>query len=138
MPIAKPIPVPNEDSAPFWDAAKRGEFRLQQCDDCGAVRFPPAVMCPECNSLAAQWKPVSGRGKVYSYVVFHRAYHPAFKEDLPYAVACIELEEGPRLLANVVGIPPDQVRCEMAVEMFLQDAAEGMRIPQFRPVGAQR
>lgn len=134
MSTAKPLPIPNEDSQPFWDAARRGEFLLQHCDDCGAVRFPPAVICPECSSLAASWKPVSGRGKVWSYVVFHRAYHPAFKEELPYAVACVELAEGPRLLTNVVGIAPDALRCEMPVELFLEDAADGMKIPKFRVV----
>ena len=131
-PVTKPVPIPNEDSQAFWDAAKRGVFLVQQCTECGAYRFPPQAICTECSSLASEWKPVSGKGKVWSYVVFHRAYHPAFKEEIPYAVACIELDEGPRLLANVRGIAPDKLRCEMRVEAILEDAADGVRIPNFR------
>ena len=131
---AKPVPVPNEDSKPFWDAANRGELMLQQCRDCGASRFPPAPICPECSCLDAQWRAVSGRGKVWSFVVFHRAYHPGFKDELPYAVACIELVEGPRLLSNVTGIAPQELRCETPVEVYFEAIGQGMRLPKFRVV----
>jgi uncharacterized OB-fold protein len=133
---AKPVPVPTEDSKPFWDAANRGELALQRCRQCGESRFPPSVICPECSSLESDWTAVSGRGKVYSYVVFHRAYHPSFKDDIPYAVACIELEEGARLLGNVTGIAPDQLKCEMPVEVWFEDIGGGKRLPKFRVTGA--
>lgn len=133
MTNGKPVPVPSEDSKPYWEAAGRGELKLQRCLDCGAFRFPPAVLCPECSSRSAEWTAVSGRGKVYSYVVFHRAYHPAFAADLPYAVACIELEEGPRLLSNVVGVGPDGIRCDMPVEVVFEPVSGEISLPKFRP-----
>ena len=132
MAYSKPVPVPSEDSKPFWDAAKKGQLQLQHCLDCGAYRFPPSVLCPECNSMSSEWTAVSGRGKVYSFVVFHRAYHPGFAGDLPYAVACIELEEGPRLLSNIVGIPPEQVRCDMPVEVVFEEITPDISLPKFR------
>lgn len=133
MTNGKPVPVPSEDSKPYWEAAGQGELKLQRCLDCGAFRFPPAVLCPECSSRSAEWTAVSGRGKVYSYVVFHRAYHPAFAADLPYAVACIELEEGPRLLSNVVGVGPDGIRCDMPVEVVFEPVSGEISLPKFRP-----
>ena len=76
---------------------------------------------------------VSGRGKVFSFVTFHRVYHPAFEGEVPYVVALIELEEGPRLLSNVVGIPVDQVRCEMPVKVVFDDVASDVTVPKFTP-----
>ncbi len=130
----KPIPSPSEDSKPFWAGAKRHELCLQRCQSCGAFRFPPAPLCPECTALGGEWTKVSGKGKVYSFVVFHRAFHKAFEKDLPYAVAVIELAEGPRLLSNIVGIPPDQVRCDMPVELVFEDITADVSLPKFKPV----
>lgn len=134
MDYAKPIPVPSEETQPFWQAASRGELMLQRCSGCGASRFPPGIICPECSSLEFEWKAVSGRGKIWSFVIFHRAYHPAFKGDLPYAVAYVELDEGPRLLSNIEGIDPGQIRCDMPVEVFFEDIGGDMRLPKFRPL----
>ena len=131
--MTRPVPVPSEDSKPFWEATRKGELRLQRCLDCGSFRFPPGVLCPECSSASSEWMPVSGRGKVHSFVVFHRAYHPAFAQDLPYAVACVELEEGPRLLSNIVGVEPAQIRCDMAVEVLFEKVSEEISLPKFRP-----
>ncbi len=132
MAYSKPVPVPSEESKPFWEAASKGQLQLQHCLDCGAHRFPPGVLCPECSSTATEWTSVSGRGKVYSFVVFHRAYHPGFEGELPYAVACIELEEGPRLLSNIVGIPADRVRCDMPVEVVFEAITPDISLPKFR------
>ncbi|MBI2369710.1 MAG: OB-fold domain-containing protein [Deltaproteobacteria bacterium] len=131
----KPLPVPSEDSGPFWEACRRHELCLQRCEACGRFRFPPAILCPECHSLAFQWAPVSGRGKVWSFVVFHRAYHPGFAEELPYTVAWIELEEGARVISNVVGCRPDEVRCDMSVEVGFEDVTPEVTLPKFRPRG---
>lgn len=133
MTPSKPIPTPSEDSKPFWEATRNGELRLQSCLDCGSYRFPPGVLCPECSSTSSEWVPVSGRGRVHSFVVFHRAYHPAFANDLPYAVACVELEEGPRLLSNIVGVETARIRCDMAVEVLFEKINEEISLPKFRP-----
>jgi uncharacterized OB-fold protein len=132
MAYSKPVPVPSEESKPFWEAARKGQLQLQHCLGCGAYRFPPSVLCPECSSTSFCWTQVSGRGKVYSFVVFHRAYHPGFAEELPYAVACIELEEGPRVLSNIVGIPAGQVRCDMPVEVVFEEITPEISLPKFR------
>ena len=129
---SKPLPQPTPQSQPFWDACAKRELQLQRCDDCRAWRFPPADRCPECLSARSQWTRTSGRGRVYSFVVFHRAYHPAFADELPYAVALVELEEGPRLLANIVDCPIDCVRCEMPVEVVFDDVAPATTLYRFK------
>jgi uncharacterized OB-fold protein len=136
MAYTKPIPIVIDENRPFWEATKRNELLLQCCRDCGAYRFPPNILCVECSSTACDWKPVSGRGKVYSFVIFHRAYHPGFADELPYAVACIELAEGPRLMSNIVGIPPDQVRCDMPVEVVFEEITDEISLPKFKAASA--
>ena len=129
----KPLPIPSQLSEPFWSACKNHELKIQRCRSCGVFRFPPAILCPECLSREVEWKKVSGKGKVFSFVVYRRLYHPAFEADLPYTVAVIELEEGARLLSNVVGIPPEQVTCDMHVEVVFEDVTPEMTLPKFRP-----
>jgi uncharacterized OB-fold protein len=129
----KPLPVPSELSRPFWEACRRHELLVQRCLSCGTVRFPPAILCPECLSEEAEWKKSSGKGKVFSFVVFHRLYHPGFEGELPYTVALIELEEGARLISNVVGCPPVEVACDMPVEVVFEDVTPEVTLPKFRP-----
>jgi uncharacterized OB-fold protein len=130
----KPIPVPSEDSQPFWAAAKRHELSLQRCGTCGSFRFPPAPVCPECTALGGDWTKLKGRGTIFSFVVFHRAFHKSFEKDVPYAVALVELEEGPRLVTNIVGVAPDQIRCDMPVELVFEDVTPKCTLPKFKPV----
>jgi len=134
MSCSKPIPVITDETRPYWEAAKRRELVLQRCRDCGAYRHPASLLCPECTSASFDWKAVSGRGKVFSFVIFHRAYDPAFADDVPYAVACIELAEGPRMMSNIVGIGPEQVRCDMAVEVVFEQITGDVTLPKFQPV----
>ncbi len=130
----KPIPVPSEDSQPFWAAAKKHELSLQRCGTCGSFRFPPAPVCPECTALGGEWTKLKGRGKIFSFVVFHRAFHKSFQKDVPYAVALVELEEGPRLITNIVGVALDQVRCDLPVEVVFEDVSPECTLPKFKPV----
>ncbi|CAM5559838.1 MULTISPECIES: Zn-ribbon domain-containing OB-fold protein [Streptomyces] len=97
-------PVTDADGAPFWEYAARGELRVQGCADCGELRFPPRPCCPHCQSFASEWRPVSGRGRVWSYVVPHPPLLPDYAEQAPYPVVVVELEEAPRirLVGNVV------------------------------------
>jgi uncharacterized OB-fold protein len=130
----KPVVVPSEDSGPFWAAAKGHKLSLQKCGTCGSFRFPPSPLCPECTAMGGEWTELSGRGKVSSFVVFHRAYHKSFEGDLPYAVALIELDEGPRLISSVVGTPPDQLRCDMPVMVVFDDVTPDCTLPKFKAV----
>ena len=130
MTIAPPLPQRTPESAPFWNGCAQEELRLQRCAS-GHWWFPPGRQCPECWSADWRWERVSGRGTVFSFVVFQRSYHPAFREALPYAVAVIALAEGPRFLSRVVEIAPDQVRVGMPVAVTFEDVA-GTKLPFFR------
>lgn len=130
----KPLPIPSQLSEHFWSACKRHELKVQRCQSCRSYRFPPAVLCPECLSTETEWVKVSGRGKVFSFVVYRRLYHPAFEADLPYTVAVIELEEGARMLSNVVGVPPEEVACDMPVEVVFEDVTPEVSLPKFKPL----
>jgi hypothetical protein len=129
----KPLPRPAPESMPFWEAAKNHRLELPRCNACGQFWFPPSQSCPHCLAADFAWTLVSGRGTVFSFVVFHRVYHPAYEGEVPYVVALIELQEGPRMLSNIVGIPPDQVRCDMAVKVVFDDVADGVALPKFTP-----
>ena len=131
--IEKPLPRPTEDSAPYWEAAQRGELRMQQCGDCGHVRFPPSLICPVCLSSRAEWVRLSGRGTVYSWIVVHQSQHPAFNADAPYNVAIIELEEGPRLHTNLVNCLNDQIHIGLPVEVVFEKISDEVTLPKFQP-----
>ena len=130
---AKPLPSVDEREKPFWEAARRHELVMQRCLDCGRFRNPPAELCPVCLSSRSEWSRVIGRGTVYSWVVYHRAFHPAFVPDLPYAVALIELEEGPRLFSNIVSCNLKDIHIGMPVEVVFDDVTDEVTLPKFKP-----
>ena len=127
-----PGPVPGPESAPYWEAARRHELALPRCRRCGQRWAPPTARCPACLSEDIEWRPVSGRGQIFSFTVFRRAYHPAYRERLPYVVAVIELDEGPRLVSNIVGCPPEEVVCDLPVMVTFEQRGEHV-LPQFTP-----
>jgi uncharacterized OB-fold protein len=129
----KPIPNINSDSKEFWVGHKKHELRFQKCKACGHVRWPASIICPVCYSKETEWMVAGGKGRIYTFVIYHVAYHPGFQNDLPYVVADVELEEGPRLLTNIVGCRPDEVRCEMLVEVIWEDITEEFSLPKFKP-----
>lgn len=129
----KPIPVPSPESEPFWAAAREHELRVQRCSACNRPWFPPSEICPECLSDRWEWRKVSGKGTVFSFVIFHRPYHPGFRAELPYNVSIIELEEGPRMFSNVVGCSNDDLHVGMPVQVVFDDVADGVTLPKFQP-----
>jgi hypothetical protein len=128
----RPLPRVTPDNAPFWDAARRHELRLQRCEACGTIWWPPGPVCPECLGERHTWALVSGRGTVSSFVVFHKAWFPAFAGDTPYAVVQVELEEGPRLTANLVDVRPEDIRVGLPVIVVFDDVTGNVTIPRFR------
>lgn len=100
-----PRPVPDADSAPFWAGLRQERLLLQRCTDCHRLRFPPMYPCPYCRGRGAHLEQVSGRGTVYSWIVVHRAFHPAFAADVPYTVATVDLLEGPRVAVRAETCP---------------------------------
>jgi uncharacterized OB-fold protein len=131
---ARPIPPVSELTEPYWAAARRGELVVQRCSQCEERPFPPRARCPRCGAGSLAWAPVSGRGRVYSYTVAHRAPHPVFQGQLPLVVAIVELEEGPRLFTNVVGCAPADVEVGMAVEARFEPIDDTDQVlPVFTP-----
>lgn len=129
---AKPVPRPAPESKPYWEAAREHRLSIPRCESCEKYWFPPSRSCPHCLSAQFTFTDVCGRGKIFSFVTFHRIYNPAFAQEVPYVVALVELEEGPRLLSNIVGASPDEVRCEMKVEVVFDDVSEDVSVPKFR------
>jgi uncharacterized OB-fold protein len=123
----KPQPRITPDNEPFYKALKDGRFVLPSCTGCGKAHLPPGPVCPFCFSERIEWKPASGRGRISAWTVVHKAWFPAFAEDIPYNVVQVELEEGPRLTANVVGISNDELKIGMPVEVVV-----GESLPRFR------
>lgn len=131
--IEKPLPRPNEDTAPYWEAAHKGELRMQKCGACGLIRFPPSILCASCLSEQTEWVKLSGRGTVFSWIVIHQSQHPAFNPDTPYNVAIVELEEGPRMHTNIVECENDDIRIGMPVEVVFDKVSDDVTLPKFRP-----
>ena len=130
---AKPLPRIDANGRPFWEAARRHELRLPKCDACGRLRVTFEPWCPRCGADASTWTALSGRGTVWSHCTFHRAYFESFAPELPYGVALVELEEGPRLVTNVIGLPREQVRIGLAVEAVFEDVTPEVTLVKFRP-----
>jgi len=128
----RPAPWVTRDSAFFWEAAKREELVGQRCAACGKLRQPPRPMCPFCNSVEREEQRLSGRGRVYTWVMPRYPIIPGFEEGR--IVAVIDLVEGIRMVSNLCEIEYDDVTRDMSVEVFFADAQEGYKIPLFRPV----
>jgi uncharacterized OB-fold protein/acyl dehydratase len=130
-PERRPRPAVSDDTRFFWEGVARGELLIQRCAACGELRHPPRPMCPRCRSLDWDTVRASGRGTVYSYVVPHHPRMPAFPER--YVVALVELEEGTRLVTNLVGVAREDVRIGMAVELECTKVDDELVLPLFRP-----
>lgn len=118
----------------FFEAAARGELLYQQCPACGHRQFHPRLLCTACGGDVA-WATASGRGAVHTFTIVRQNGMPPFKEQLPYAVAMIDLAEGVRMMGNVTGCAADDVRIGMAVEAYAVDCGDGMAVPFWRPAG---
>jgi uncharacterized OB-fold protein len=132
---AKPLPVPDSVTRPFWESLKAHAIQLQRCGECGQFVYYPRPVCPRCFSDALAWTPVSGRGVVHAFTIPHRHPNPAFAASVPYVVALIELEEGARMLSTLVGIPPtpEAVRVDLPVKIVYDDVTTEITLPRFRP-----
>lgn len=134
----KPVPKINSDNRPFWEGCRKHKLRFQWCNACGHARWPPSDLCPECHSAENSWLVSKGIGKIYTFAVYHVAYHTAFAADLPYTVAVVALDEGPHLLTNIVDCRTDKVKCGMPVGVIWEDVNEEITLPKFRPLSTNR
>ena len=131
----RPLPGISDDTRFFWDGARAGKLLIQRCKGCGELRHPPGPVCPSCHSFEWDTVEASGRGTVYSFVVMHYPEVPPF--DHPNPIVLVELEEGTRLISQIVGIQPGEVRIGQAVQVEFNSFNDGeLVLPQFRPVAA--
>ncbi len=119
------------DTEFFWQGAEAGKLLIQRCCSCGALRHPPAPMCAKCQALAWDTVQSSGRGTLYSYVVFHHPPIPPF--DYPNIIGLVELEEGTRIVSQLAEVQPDEIRIGMPLEVFFEEVEKGLTLPLFRP-----
>ena len=134
--VRRLTPQPSPETQRYWDGCKRHELWLPYCKQCDQHFFYPRPFCPRCFSWDIEWRQASGRGTVYTFAIQYRAYAPGFEP--PYVTAIIQLDEGPRLLTNLVDIEPDpeKIRCDMPVEVTFEDVTDEISLPKFRPVSA--
>jgi uncharacterized OB-fold protein len=130
VPEEPPLPQPDPLTQRFWDACRRRVLEVPACENCGHLFLPPGPRCPRCWSGHLTARGVSGEGSVFSFAVYRRSYHPALPA--PYTVALIELCEGPRLISNIVGCAPEEVRVGMPVRVRFDDVGE-FTLPRFEP-----
>ena len=130
----KPSPVVSSVERPFWDAARKGELVLQKCLDCNKFIFYPRIFCPHCHSDALTWVKASGKGKVYTYTVVFSNPPSAFLQDIPFIIAIIKLAEGVQMLSNIVGCRPEEVTCDMPVEVVFEKLNDEFTLPKFKPI----
>ena len=133
MSEARPISPPDSTTQAWWDATKKRTLLVQRCKTCSHMQHYPRALCTACASTDLEDFQASGLGRVYSFTVVHRAPHPAFEP--PYVVALVRLDEGPVLMSNITGCPPEDVRCDMLVGVTWEDLPDGRRLPLFMPAG---
>jgi|SRR5579884_2142412 uncharacterized OB-fold protein len=131
----KPLPNPlhRPASQPFWEAAKRHELVMPRCRRCDRLFFYPREVCPVCLQSDIDWVPVTGRGRLHSYTVIYQPANPNFRGDVPYVYALVQLEEGTRMISNVVGCRPEDVRIDMPLVAEFDDVTPEVTLVKFRP-----
>ena len=128
-----PLPEPTPISQPYWDGLKQGRLTFQRCRKCAHAWLPARAECPNCLAAEWDWTEATGKGRVVSWVIYHHAYHEAFKAKLPYNVALVELDEGPRLMTNIIDVQPESVFVGQRVAVVFTPTEDGTALPRFRP-----
>jgi uncharacterized OB-fold protein len=138
MPYSKPLPAITPQSRPFWDAAKEGRLLLPRCDHCGAFHTYFEPWCNQCGGEGTHWEELSGRGRIWANCRFHRLYFTGFEASLPYNVAIVELDEGPRMVTNIVGLREDtldEMPIGMPVRVAFDAVTDEVTLVKFAPAG---
>jgi uncharacterized protein len=136
--LQKPLPTITTEAKPFWDGAANNKLLMQRCLDCRNYVWTPRPGCFQCGSEDLAWQELSGKGEVYSFTVIRqvvgRAASQAFEKDIPYVIAWIDLNEGPRMISNVVGCPVEDVKLGMKVSVIFDQQSPEVWLPKFKPV----
>jgi uncharacterized OB-fold protein len=128
----RPQPLIDDESRPFWEAAHGRRLAIQRCGACSEYVFPPRALCPHCHEAAPEWVDASGTGSVYSYTVARRPAGASFADKVPYVIAIVELDEGVRMLSNVVGVGVEAVHVGQRVRVTFEESGE-VTLPVFEP-----
>jgi uncharacterized OB-fold protein len=134
---AKPLPIADPDSQPYWEGAKAHELRAQKCAGCGKLRWPPQGFCPHCSSWRFDWAKLAPTGTVESYVVVHQATHPAFAGDVPYIVVHVVIDgtDGAvSIISNLIDYPWEDVKVGLRVQAVFDDVTDEVTLPKFRAI----
>jgi uncharacterized OB-fold protein len=132
---SKPVPIADEASKPFFDGARERKLMIQKCVMCGAVMWPVKPRCDNCLGAKLEWTQASGKGTLYSFTLMHQVYHPGFAAEVPYNIAEVDLEEGLRIITNIVGCPNAALQIGMPLEVTFEDVTDEVTLPKFKPVG---
>ena len=125
------MPVIEVEHSFFWESLSKNELRIQLCSNCAILRYPPYPMCFHCQSFEHNWELMSGNGEVFSYVVTHQPTHSAFRDRTPLATVIVELDEGPRLVSNILNISPSEIKIGMKVRVVFQKMDDEITLPFF-------
>ena len=128
-------PEIDEDSRPYWASLREHQARLQKCDGCGRFRFPPSPGCYYCGQSGGRWEPLSGRGRLHSWIVVHHPVDKRLAPEVPFTVALVDLEEGPRVAGRLIGCGDEAPRIGMAVEALYDDVDEDLSLLNFQKAG---
>ena len=126
-------PITDKDDAPYWQSLREHNIKLQKCGNCNSFRFPPFSTCYNCGTEGGEWTPISGKGKVYTWTVVHHPLDPRLKAEVPFIIAIIELEEGPRITGRLVNCDSDQKLFEMPVKARYDDLDKELTLINFEP-----
>ena len=129
----KLLPTISGETRPYWEGCKRGELLIQRCKANQHYQFYPRGICATCYTTQVDWVKASGRGVVWTYTIDYRNQAPGYRDEVPFVVALVELEEGVKMFTNIVDCKPETVRVGMPVEVVFRKATEEITIPYFRP-----
>jgi uncharacterized protein len=130
---SKPLPHIDEENRPFWEALQRHELYVQKCRDCGDVRYHPRALCTNCLSSRTEWLRSKGAAVIYTFTVTNQNQASGFRDSLPYVMAWVDLDEGVKMLTNIVDCPPQEVKIGMPVEAVFADVTPEVTLVKFRP-----
>lgn len=130
----KPVPQPDPVTAPYWDSLKQHAIKIQRCNDTGKYFFYPRGLSPFTLSDNVSWESVTGRGTLHSFTIVYAMRAPGFAEEVPYVVAIVELDEGPKMMTNLVDVEPEPSKIAIGsrVEIVYDDVTEEITLPKFR------
>ena len=134
--VAKSVPMPTPETSFYWEKCQQHELWVRKCNECNQAYFYPRNICPNCFSRNTDWVQCSGKGTLHTFGIVHRAPHPGFAPDVPFVTAIVDLEEGPRMPTNIVGIDdpePEKLQIGMPLEVTFEDVTDAIALPIFKP-----